>query len=39
MIYEFEQSFVMDSSAFTAHFDPKATQLDEALAIVMKATT
>lgn len=39
MLYEFEHDFVVDSSAFTEHFGMEATPLDEALAVVMKATT
>jgi nucleoside-diphosphate-sugar epimerase len=35
MLYEFETDFVVDSSAFTDHFDVEATPLDEALAAVM----
>jgi nucleoside-diphosphate-sugar epimerase len=37
MRYEFEEDFVVDSSAFTAHFGMEATPLDEALAAVMHA--
>ncbi len=35
MLYEFEEDFVIDSSAFTSHFGMQATSLDEALAVVM----
>ena len=37
MRYEFEEDFVVDSSAFTARFGMEATPLDEALAAVMRA--
>ncbi len=39
MLYEFEDDFVVDSSAFTAHFGMEATPLEVSLADVMKATT
>ena len=39
MLYEFEQDFLVDSSAFTDHFGMAATPLQESLAVVMKATT
>ena len=39
MRYEFEEDFVVDSSAFTAHFGMDATPLDEALGAVMHAET
>ena len=35
MLYEFEEDFVIDSSAFTDHFGMGATPLEEALAAVM----
>jgi nucleoside-diphosphate-sugar epimerase len=38
MWYEFEHDFVVDSSAFTAHFGLEAAPLDQALAHVMDAT-
>jgi len=37
MRYEFEEDFVVDSSAFTAHFGMQATPLEEALGAVMRA--
>jgi hypothetical protein len=37
MRYEFEEDFVVDSSAFTAHFGMQATSLEEALGAVMRA--
>jgi nucleoside-diphosphate-sugar epimerase len=36
MRYEFEEDFVVDSSAFTAHFGMEATPLEEALGAVMR---
>lgn len=35
MLYEFDHDFVVDSSAFTAHFGVQATPLEESLAAVM----
>jgi nucleoside-diphosphate-sugar epimerase len=37
MLYEFDTDFVVDSSAFTAHFAMEATPLETALAAVMGA--
>ncbi len=37
MMYEFDTDFVVDSSAFTAHFAMEATPLETALAAVMGA--
>ena len=37
MRYEFEEDFVVDSSAFTDHFGMEATPLDQALGAVMHA--
>jgi len=35
MLYEFDEDFVVDSSAFTDHFGMEATPLEESLAAVM----
>lgn len=38
MLYEFDDEFVVDSSAFTAHFGMSATPLETSLAAVMGAS-
>lgn len=37
MLYEFDEDFVLDSSAFTEHFGMEATPLDGAVAAVMSS--
>jgi len=37
MLYEFDEDFVLDSSAFTEHFGMEATPLDVAVAAVMSS--